>query len=164
VGAGISGWQLRSSQKGGDGIGKTKVGKGTKVMVVSDGNGLPIGLYLDAAHHHEIKLAEPTLQTIRVPQKRGRPKTRPKELVADKAYDSRDFRRKLRRRGIKPTIPTFARRKDAKPKRGRPIRVPDPEKAEHSRLVSKRKPLPTQAGVQWLPRWKLPAIMLSLQQ
>jgi hypothetical protein len=81
------------------------VGKGTKVMVVSDGNGLPIGLYLDAANHHEIKLAEPTLQTIRVPQKRGRPKTRPKELVADKAYDSRDFRRKLRRRGIQAHYP-----------------------------------------------------------
>ncbi|GAB4550386.1 MAG: hypothetical protein OHK0023_16230 [Anaerolineae bacterium] len=43
--------------------------------------------------------------------------------MADKAYDSRAFRRKLRQRGIKPTIPTFARRKDAKPKRGRPIRV-----------------------------------------
>jgi transposase len=94
-------------------------------MVVSDGNGLPIGLYLDAANHHEIKLAEPTLKTVRVPQKRGRPKTRPKELVADKAYDSRAFRHSLRKRGIKPTIPTFARRKDAKPRRGRPIRVGD---------------------------------------
>jgi transposase len=58
-----------------------------------------------------------------VPQKRGRPKTRPKEEVADKAYDSADFRRKLRKRGIKPTIPHFERRQRRKPKRGRPIRV-----------------------------------------
>ena len=58
-----------------------------------------------------------------VAQKRGRPKTRPKELVADKAYDSADFRRTLRRRGIKPTIPTFERRPRKYPKRGRPLRT-----------------------------------------
>jgi len=76
-------------------------------MMVSDGNGVPIGLYLDSAGHHEIRLAEATLKTIRIPQRRGRPRTRPKELVADKAYDSRSFRMELRRRGIQPTIPTI---------------------------------------------------------
>src|SRR5690606_2361577 len=115
-----SGWSICSRQKRGNGIGKTKVGKGTKVMIVSDGNGVPIGLYLDSAHHHEIRLAEATLKTVRVPQRRGRPRTRPKELVADKAYDSRSFRIWLRRRGIKPTIPTI-QRKSRKPRRGRPI-------------------------------------------
>lgn len=99
------------------------MGKGTKVMAITDGHGLPIGLHLAAANHHEVKLAEPTLKTINVRQKRGRPKTRPKELVADKAYDSREFRQALRRRGIKPTIPTFERRKRSRPRRGRPIRV-----------------------------------------
>ena len=92
-------------------------------MAVVDGNGLPIGLHLDSAQPHELPLAAATLQTISVPQKRGRPKTRPKEVVADKAYDSADFRRKLRRRGIKPTIPTFERRKRKHPKRGRPRRL-----------------------------------------
>ena len=92
-------------------------------MAVTDGNGLPIGLYLAAANHHEVTLAEPTLKTITVPQKRGRPKTRPRELVVDKAYDSRKFRQALRQRGIKATIPTFERRQRKKPKRGRPIRV-----------------------------------------
>ena len=92
-------------------------------MTVVDGNGLPIGLHVDSAQPHEITLAEPTLLTIHVPQPRGRPKTRPKELVADKAYDSADFRRKLRRRGIKPTIPHFERRKRIKPRRGRPLRT-----------------------------------------
>jgi len=91
-------------------------------MMVSDGNGVPIGLYLDSAHHHEIRLAEATLKTVRVPQRRGRPRTRPKELVADKAYDSRSFRIWLRRRGIKPTIATI-HRKSRKRRRGRPIRV-----------------------------------------
>jgi transposase len=104
--------------KRGDGVGNTKVGKGSKVMAVVDGTGLPIGLHVDSAQPHEITLAEPTLQTISVPRQRGRPRTRPKELVADKAYDSADFRRNLRRRGIRPTIPTFERRK-----RGRPLSV-----------------------------------------
>jgi transposase len=48
---------------------------------------------------------------------------RPKELVADKAYDSHGFRQRLRQRGMKPTIPTVARRKRRKPKRGRPIKL-----------------------------------------
>jgi len=42
------------------------VGKGTKVIMVSDGNRVPIGLYLDSAHHHKIRLAEATLKTVRV--------------------------------------------------------------------------------------------------
>ena len=91
-------------------------------MAVVDGQGLPLGLLVTSAQPHESTLAEATLQTIRVPQRRGRPKTRPKEVVADKAYDSAALRHQLRRRGIKPTIPTFARRKRNKPKRGRPIR------------------------------------------
>lgn len=123
MGTSISGWQFCPSKKGGSGVGVTKVGKGTKVMAVTDGNGLPIGLYLAAANHHEVTLAEATLATIYVPQKRGRPRTRPKELVADKAYDSRSFRQVLRRRGMKVTIPTFERRKRRQPKRGRPIQV-----------------------------------------
>ena len=92
-------------------------------MVVTEGNGLPIGLYGTAANPHEVTLAEATLQNVYVPQKRGRPKTRPQELVADRAYDSRALRHALRRRGIKPTIPTCERRARSTPRRGRPIRV-----------------------------------------
>ena len=90
--------------------------------MVAEGNGLPIGLYVESARPHESQLAEATLATGRVPQKRGRPRTRPREVVADKAYDSRELRRR-RRRGIKPTIPTFERSKRPKPKRGRPIKT-----------------------------------------
>ena len=92
-------------------------------MVVTDGQGLPIGLYVDSAQPHESQLAQATLATVRVPQPRGRPRTRPKELVADKAYDSYEFRQRLRRRGIKPTIPPIERRKRREPKRGRPVKV-----------------------------------------
>jgi transposase len=90
-------------------------------MVVADGRGLPIGLHVASARPHECTLAEPTLATISVPQRRGRPRTRPRELIADRGYDSQVFRQQLRRRGIKPTIPIIERRR-RRPKRGRPIR------------------------------------------
>jgi transposase len=92
-------------------------------MVVADGHGLPIGLYVDSAHPHESQLADVTLATARVPQQRGRPRPRPQELVADKAYDSHAFRQRLRRRGIKPTIPTFERRKRRQPRREHPAKT-----------------------------------------
>jgi transposase len=121
VGQSLPGRQRCAGEKGGDAVGKTKVGKGSKVMVLADGQGLPIGLHVASAQPHESQLAEAPLATVRVPQPRGRPRTRPKELVADKAYDRQAFRRSLRRRGIKPTIPTFARRYSKHPKCGRLI-------------------------------------------
>ena len=85
-------------------------------MAVVDGHGTPIGLLVASAQQAEIRLAEPTLATICVPQRRGRPKTRPKELVADKGYDSQPFRERLRCRGIRPCIP---HRRGKKSRRGR---------------------------------------------
>ncbi len=93
-------------------------------MLVSDGNGLPIGLMLASANHHEVGLAVRTLETVRVPRRGGgRPKRRPEELVADRAYDSKRFRRWLRSKGIKPTIPSYERRPRKRPKRGRPLKA-----------------------------------------
>src|SRR5262245_46819459 len=40
---------LRGRQKGGDGVGKTKRGKGTKLMAVADRAGTPIALYVTTA-------------------------------------------------------------------------------------------------------------------
>jgi len=89
VGQSVSRWQLRARQKGGDVVGRTKRGKGTKVMLVVEGNGLPIGFCLGSANRHEVKLTVPTLETVRVPRRGGgRPKQRPNELVADKAYEN----------------------------------------------------------------------------
>jgi transposase len=93
-------------------------------MLVTDGNGLPIGFELASAKHHEVKLAVTTLNSVRVPRGGGgRPKQRPKELVADKAYDSKSLRQWLRSKGIKPTIPPYERRARKLPKRGRPIKA-----------------------------------------
>lgn len=102
-------------RKRGSSVGKTKVGTGSKVIVVVDGTGVPIGLHVDSTQPHELALAKPTLRTIRVPRNCGRPKTRPKKLVADKAYDSAEFRCTLRRQGITPTMPPIERRNRKKP-------------------------------------------------
>src|SRR6476620_7747079 len=80
------------AKKGGEKVGPTKKGKGTKWMLVVDGNGLPLGFHLDSATCAEVRLAERTLDTVRVAQPRGRPKQRPQRLVADRGYDSQAFR------------------------------------------------------------------------
>ncbi len=85
-------------------------------MAVVDAQGLPLGLLVASAQEAEVRLAEPTLATIRVPRRRGRPKTRPVSIVADKGYDSDRFREGLRRRGIRPCIPY---RRGRRPKPGR---------------------------------------------
>jgi hypothetical protein len=56
------------------------------------------------------------LAQVKVTRPVGRPRTRPKELVADRGYDSEALRRRLGARGIKPCIP---RRRNAWPRRGR---------------------------------------------
>jgi transposase len=109
------------AKNGGEHVGLTKKGKGTKWMLVVDGTGLPLGFHLDGANRAEVRLAQQTLNTIRVPQPQGRPKQRPQMLVADRGYDSSAFRRVLRGRGIRMCIPAKRRPASWRPKRGRPV-------------------------------------------
>jgi transposase len=89
-------------------------------MLVVENQGVPIGGLVASAQHAEVKLAEPTLATVKVPRPKGRPRTRPKELVADKGYDSHLLRRRLRSRGIKPCIPE---RRGKKPLPGQKVNL-----------------------------------------
>jgi transposase len=69
--------------------------------VVVDGQGIPLGSHTDSASPAEIRLLEKVMADIRVPKKGpGRPKTRPKRVIGDKAYDSDPHRERLRKRGI----------------------------------------------------------------
>jgi len=86
-------------------VGLTRKGKGTKWMLVTDGQGIPLGLHLASAQQSEVRLAQATLATVRVPRPGHRAKTRPRQIVADRGYDSRALRQVLRRRGIRPCIP-----------------------------------------------------------
>lgn len=107
------------AKNGGEKVGLTR--KGTKWMLVVDGNGLRLGFYLDGANHPEVRLAEQTLDTIRVARLQGRPKQRPEKLVADRGYESAAFRRALRGRGMRMCIAPRRRPKHWKPQRGRPV-------------------------------------------
>jgi len=91
--------QLRPGKKGGEEVGLTKVGKGTKRMLVVDGNGIPPAPSISQA---EVELAQETLERVRVPRRRGRPRKRPRKLVADKAYDCDRFRGWFRSKGGDP--------------------------------------------------------------
>lgn len=75
-------------------------------MVVTEANGLPVAFDIAAANRHESKLAEAVINNIRIPRLgRGRPRTRITSLAMDKAFDCRELRRKLRKRGIRTSIP-----------------------------------------------------------
>lgn len=56
---------------------------------------------------------------LRVPQRWGRPRTRPKVVLTDKAYSSRAIREHLRRRGIRAVIPVPAEQRCHRLRHGR---------------------------------------------
>jgi len=43
-------------------VGPTRRGKGSKIMAISDGHGLPLAVYVVSASPHETKLVEPTIE------------------------------------------------------------------------------------------------------
>ena len=72
------------AKKRGVAVGKTKRGKGTKWMVLVDGQGLPLGVRLESASPSEVTLAEATLDEVRVPRRKGRPRQKPERVIADR--------------------------------------------------------------------------------
>jgi transposase len=92
-------------------------------MVVVDGQGIPLGNHLDSASPAEVTLVERTLQQVSVPRAgRGRPKRKPKRLIADRAYDSDPLRRRLQQRGIELICPHRKNRRKAPTQDGRSLR------------------------------------------
>ena len=112
-----------SPQKRGPGVGKTKRGKGTKGMVVADGQGIPLGLRLASASPAEVTLLEETLdETIVQPQDRRRKRRQPKRRIADRADDSDAHRIRLAHRGIELICPHRRGRKRPAQQDGRSLR------------------------------------------
>jgi transposase len=70
-----------AGQKRGRLVGKTKRGKGTKIMGIADGHGLPLALRTESASPAEVKLVEQTMEARFVADV-------PERLIGDKAYDS----------------------------------------------------------------------------
>lgn len=66
---------------------------------------MPLAALLSEGAAYDGAYLHPLLAEVNIAQNRGRPKTKPKEIVADKAYDVATLRSKLRKRGIRAMIP-----------------------------------------------------------
>jgi hypothetical protein len=71
------------AKKGGAAVGKTKRGKGTKWIVLGDGQGIPLGVRLESTSPAEVTLADATLAEVGAPRSKGRPRQKPKRVITD---------------------------------------------------------------------------------
>ena len=95
-------------KKGGcEALGRSRGGFSTKLHLVCDGLGNPLAAILTPGQQHESTVCTELLASVRVRTSAGggRPRSRPKLVVADRGYDAGAFRRYLRRRGIRCLIP-----------------------------------------------------------
>ena len=96
-------------------MGKTKRGKGTKLMAVADRSGLPLAVYAESASPHEVTLVRETLVQSFTAE-------RPERLIGDKAYDSDPLDEELAAEGIELIAPHRANRKKPRTQDGRKLR------------------------------------------
>lgn len=73
--------------------------------MLTDGAGIPLAVSLCAGNRNDVTELLPLVEAIpAVPGRRGRPRSRPDRVYADRGYDHDKYRRILRRRGIQPCI------------------------------------------------------------
>src|SRR5689334_9847286 len=98
-------------------VGKTKRGKGTKLMAIADGHGLPLAVWTESASPAENTLVAATLEARFIAEV-------PERLIGDKAYDSDGLDRDLMENfGVELIAPhRSGRRDDTKTQDGRSLR------------------------------------------
>src|ERR671921_136755 len=106
---------LPKISKRGERVGKTKRGKGTKLMAFSDGSSIPLALHTESASPHEVSIVEATLESAFLKEK-------PARLVGDKAYESTPLDETLKEQGIEMIAPHRSNRKQVKTQDGRKLR------------------------------------------
>jgi len=108
-------WDVLPGKKGGAEVGKTKRGKGTKIMLLVDGNGTPLAVDTCSASPNEVTLIEPLLdRRMRI--------RRPQRLLYDRAADSDPLRQRLAKRRIELICRHRANRKKPATQDGRKLR------------------------------------------
>ncbi|GAA0931117.1 MULTISPECIES: IS5 family transposase [Streptomyces violaceusniger group] len=100
-------------------IGRSRGGPSTKIHLAADGRCRPLAFVLTAGQAGDAPVFTDVMDRLRVPRRRGRPRTRPDMVLADKAYSSREIRNHLRRRGIRAVIPERADQRANRMRRGR---------------------------------------------
>ena len=95
-------------------MGKTKRGKGTKVMAVTDAAGLVLSVTIQSASPHEVTLVEKVLAERFL-------EPLPEKIIGDRAYDSDPLDEKLKQKGVELIAPHRKNRKK-KTQDGRKLR------------------------------------------
>lgn len=101
---------LHGCEKRGEAVGLTKRGKGTKLVVLVSGEGVPLGVQVAAASASEASLAIPTLEELNDVVVDGGI-AKPRFVVADKGYDSDPLRDAFAARGVTLLSPHRRNRK-----------------------------------------------------
>ncbi|WP_424864378.1 IS5 family transposase [Streptomyces sp. SAI-163] len=99
-------------------IGRSRGGLTTRIHLAADGRCRPLAFHLTAGQVGDAPAFTEVMARLRVPRPRGRPRTRPDLVLADKAYSSRAIRDHLRRRGIQAVIPVPADQRGHRLRRG----------------------------------------------
>ena len=106
---------------GGAGVARGGKGKGILIHSLTEGHGMPLANRTTPANGDERAQVLPLLEAVKVRTgHRGRPRKRLKVIATDKGYDAKALRQQLRKRGIRPQLPT--RVWTSKKPRGRPIK------------------------------------------
>ncbi|WUG94106.1 IS5 family transposase [Streptomyces violaceus] len=72
----------------------------TKIHLAAAGRCRPLAFHFTAGQARDAPAFTAVVARLRVPHRRGRPRTRPDKVLTDKAYSSRAIRDHLRRHGI----------------------------------------------------------------
>jgi len=97
-------------------VGKTKRGKGTKIMGLADAQGLPLAIDAGSASPHEVSLVDATLDASFLDEL-------PLRVIGDKAYDSDPLDRRLKQqRGVELIAPHRSNRLKPPTQDGRTLR------------------------------------------
>ncbi|MFD7900290.1 IS5 family transposase [Streptomyces sp. NPDC059743] len=107
-----------AQEPGDHAIGRSRGGLTTKIHLAADSNCRPLAFVLTAGQAGDAPAFVEVMGRLRVPRRRGRPRTRPDVVLADKAYSSRAIRDHLSKRGIRAVIPVPADQRGHRLRRG----------------------------------------------
>lgn len=96
-------------------MGKTKRGKGCKIMAITDAGGVVLSVRIESASPHEVTLVEKTLDARFVDEL-------PEKLIGDRAYDSDPLDERLAEMGVEMIAPHRTGRIKPKTQDGRKLR------------------------------------------
>ena len=130
----VRGWQQHSGQSYGGGcrkrgdseeppdhaLGRSRGGFGSKLHLVTDGQGVPLAVEVTAGQQHESTRFAPLLEAVRIPQPVGPPRCRPLRVAGDKGYSYPRIRAWLRQHKIEAVIPQRSDQQEMH--RGRPLK------------------------------------------